>query len=138
VLRIGRDVYIGVSGRTNGEGLRQLASLIGPYRYRVHPIETRGCLHLKSAVTSAGDDLVVVNPEWVDVRQLAGLKRIDVDPNEPFAANVLYVDGVVLSAAGAPRTQARLESHGLQVRTVDMSELAKAEGALTCCSLLIE
>jgi dimethylargininase len=138
VMRIGRDVYVGVSGRTNEEGLRQLASLIGPYDYRVHPIETRGCLHLKSAVTAAGGDLVVVNPEWVDVRQFAGLKQIEVDRNEPFAANVVHVNGVVLCAAEAPRTQARLEFHGLQVRIVDMSELAKAEGALTCCSLLIE
>lgn len=137
VLRVGRSVYVGISGRTNGEGVRQLASLVQPYGYRVHGIETRGCLHLKSAVTTAADDLLVLNPAWVDVRQFAGLTWIDVDPTEPFAANVLCAGDTVLCAADAPRTRARLENYGVTVRTIDMSELAKAEGALTCCSLLL-
>lgn len=137
VLRVGRDVYVGVSGRTNAGGVRQLTDLISPYGYRVHPVETRGCLHLKSAVTSTRDDLLVVNPEWVDARWFPGLQSIAVDPAEPFAANVLRVGDTVLCAASAPRTRARLEGSGLNVRAVDVSELAKAEGALTCCSLLV-
>jgi dimethylargininase len=137
VLRVGRDVYVGVSGRTNGDGVRQLAGLLKPYGYRVIGVETHGCLHLKSAVTCASDDLLVLNPEWVDARQFAGLKWVAVAPGEPFAANVLYVDDVVLCAASHSRTRSRLESCGLQVRSVDVSELAKAEGALTCCSLLV-
>jgi dimethylargininase len=137
VLRVGHDVYVGVSGRTNAAGTRQLAELVAPYGYRVHPVETRGCLHLKSAVTSAGEDLLVINPDWVDGRRFTGLRRIEVDAAEPFAANVVTAEGVVLCSAAAPRTRARLESRGLQVRVLDMSELAKAEGALTCCSLLV-
>ena len=137
VLRVGRSVYVGISGRTNGEGVRQLAELVQPYGYRVYGIETRACLHLKSAATTAAADLVVLNPAWVDARHFAGLKWIEIDPAEPFAANVLSAGETVLCAANAPRTRARLESHGLAVRTVDMSELAKAEGALTCCSLLV-
>jgi dimethylargininase len=42
-----------------------------------------------------------------------------------------------LCAASAPRTRARLEGCGLNVRAVDISEIAKAEGALTCCSLIV-
>lgn len=137
VLRVGRDVYVGVSGRTNGDGVRQLAGLVGPHGYRVHGVETRGCLHLKSAVTCARDDLLLLNPDWVDARQFAGLKWITVDPDEPFAANVLPIGDVVLCAASAPRTRSRLESCGLQVKSVDLSEIAKAEGALTCCSLIV-
>ena len=138
VLRIGRNVYVGVSGRTNAAGVKQLADSIAPFGYRVRPVETRGCLHLKSAVTCADDDVLVVNPDWVDVKQFAGMARVEVDPSEPFAANVLWVGDSVLCAVAAPKTRARLERGGLQVRVVDVSELAKAEGALTCCSLLIE
>lgn len=137
VLRVGRDVYVGVSGRTNAEGVRQLADLVVPHGYRVHVVETRGCLHLKSAVSCAADDLLVGNPEWIDAKQFGGLTWIDVDPSEPFAANVVHAGNAVLCAAAAPRTRARLESLGLDVRVVDVSELAKAEGALTCCSLLL-
>ena len=137
VLRIGRDVYVGVSGRTNRDGIRQLKDLVAPYGYRLQSVETRGCLHLKSAVTSARDDLLVVNPQWIDPRWFPGLQSIAVDPQEPFAANVLRVGDTVLCAASAPRTRARLEGCGLNVRAVDISEIAKAEGALTCCSLLV-
>jgi dimethylargininase len=138
VLRVGRDVYVGISGRTNDEGLSQLADAIRPLGYRVHPVETRECLHLKSAATSADDGMLVVNPQWVDARVFAGLQAIEIDPGEPFAANVVRGGGAVLCAASAPRTRARLERAGLRVRTVDVSELAKAEGALTCCSVLID
>ena len=137
VMQVGHDVYVGVSGRTNAAGLRQLADIVGPFRYRVHPVETRGCLHLKSAVTCVGDDLLLVNPHWVDATQFAGMKAIAVDPDEPFAANVVRLGNVVLCAASAPKTATRLERFGLDVRAVDLSELAKAEGALTCCSLIL-
>jgi dimethylargininase len=137
VLTVGRDVYVGVSGRTNGEGLRQLGDLVRPYGYRVQGVETRGCLHLKSAVTCAAEETVILNPAWVDAQHFVGLRRIEVDRSEPFAANVLRVGDAVLCPAAAPKTCARLERHGLQVRAVDLSELAKAEGALTCCSVLV-
>jgi dimethylargininase len=137
VMQVGHDVYVGVSGRTNAAGLRQLADIVGPFRYRVHPVETRGCLHLKSAVTCIGDDLLLVNPHWVNATQFVGMKAIAVDPDEPFGANVVRLGNVVLCAASAPKTATRLERFGLDVRAVDLSELAKAEGALTCCSLIL-
>ena len=137
VLRVDRDVFVGISGRTNAAGVAQLTELISPYRYRVHTVQTRGCLHLKSAATCAGDDLIAYNPEWVDPRHFVGLKRIEIDPKEPFAANVVRIGDCLLVSAAAPNTRARLESRGLQIRAVDLSELAKAEGALTCCSLIV-
>jgi dimethylargininase len=137
VLRMGRVVYVGVSGRTNAAGVRQLADIIAPYGYRVHTVQTTGCLHLKSAVTGAADDLLVLNPDWVDGGWFNGLNWVTVDRSEPFAANVLRVGETVLCAVAAPRTRTRLEGCGLDVRSVDLSELAKAEGALTCCSLIL-
>jgi len=80
---------------------------------------------------------VIVNLDWVDGTQFGGVKMVAVDPGEPFAANILRVRDTLLCAASAPNTRTRLERQGLDVRTVDLSELAKAEGALTCCSLIL-
>jgi len=87
-------------------------------------------------VTAFSDDGVVINPEWVDASVFDGMQVITVDPSEPSAANVLRIGDVVLCATAFPRTAQRLRDAGVKVRTVDVSELAKAEGALTCCSIV--
>lgn len=136
VLRLGRRIYVGIGGRTNEEGARQLGAFLAPFGYAVHPVAARGCLHLKTAATALGDDLLLINPAWVDGAVFGGARWVEVDPAEPFAANVLCVGNTVLAPAAAPRTRARLENHGFEVVSVDASELAKAEAGLTCCSLV--
>jgi dimethylargininase len=137
VLIAGRTVYVGVGGRTNGAGLEQLERHLAPHGYRARAVETRGCLHLKSAATIAAEDCVLVNPGWVDPAVFSALERIHIDPAEPFAANVLRVGTTLIVSAAAPRTAARLAARGLDLLPIDMSELAKAEGALTCCSVIL-
>jgi dimethylargininase len=137
VLLLGQRVFVGLSGRTNAEGVRQLAELLARYGYQVTGIDVRGCLHLKSAVTSVADDAILVNPRWVDVDRFEGTGRIEVHPDEPFAANALRV-GDALVCAAWPRTRERLEGEGLRVEAVDVSELAKAEAGVTCCSLIVQ
>jgi dimethylargininase len=83
------------------------------------------------------DDVILVNPRCVDADSFAASRRIDVHPDEPFAANALRVDDAVVTAASGPRTRERLESAGLRVESVDVSELAKAEAGVTCCSLIL-
>jgi dimethylargininase len=138
VLRVGRTVFVGQSSRTNDAGFRQLSELLKPFRYSVRAVTPRGCLHLKSAVTAFADDRILLNSEWVDASLFEGLDVITVDPSEPFAANVLRIGDVVLCAAAFLRTAQRLRDEGANVRIVDVSELAKAEGALTCCSVIVE
>lgn len=136
VLRIGRNVYVGESARSNASGIGQLRDLLAGHDYRVQGVPIRDCLHLKSAVTQAADGVVLLQPEWVDRAAFAGLRIIEVDPDEPHAANVLRIgDGVVMPAC-FPRTRQRLADAGIAVTAVDVSELQKAEGAVTCCSLV--
>lgn len=137
VLRVGRRVYVGLSSRTTSEGARQLASLLAPAGYVVATVTVRECLHLKTAVTALSDDRVLLNPRLVDGSALGGVSWIEIDPAEPVAANVVSVDGKILCPASAPRTRRRLEREGFDVLAIDASELAKAEGGLTCCSLLL-
>jgi dimethylargininase len=138
VLRIGRTLYVGLSSRTNEEGARQLAGHAAPFGYAVECVQTAGCLHLKSAVTSVESDRVLCNPAWIDTRVLRHVDVIPVDPSEPFAANVLLLGHTIVCAASHERTAADLRARGYSVCTVDVSELAKAEAGVTCCSLMID
>src|SRR5262249_49797240 len=98
-------------------------------------VSVNGCLHLKSAVTAVAEDRLLINPEWV-ARDVFPVELIDVDPHEPSAANVLRVGRELICAARFPRTRDRLARAGFVVRELDLSELAKAEAAVTCCSLI--
>ena len=137
VLPVGSTIYVGESSRTNAEGIRQLAELTSVYGYRVRPVKTSGCLHLKSAVTRVADDVILLNSAWVDSSCFRGLSQIEVCPSEPFAANALWIGDNVICAATSHRTCQRLEQNGINVHVVEMDELQKAEGAVTCCSILI-
>ncbi len=137
VLRLGPRVLVGASGRTNAEGIARLGALLAPHGYAVEAVPVTGCLHLKSAVTQVAPDAVLVNPGWVDLAAFGGFATIAVDPAEPYAANALMVGGAAILPAAFPRTAERLERAGVRLVPVDVSELAKAEGAVTCCSILL-
>jgi dimethylargininase len=136
-------VFVGISGRTNEDGVRQLAAILGPRGFAVVAIPVTGCLHLKSAVTLAflppkgGRSVLLVNPDWVDVGHFTDFDLIEVDPSEPAAANVLLIGDAVICAAEHRKTRGRLESRGLVTHSVPAGELAKAEGGVTCCSVLL-
>jgi dimethylargininase len=138
VMRVGKTLYVGASARTNPAGLAQLGEELKPYGYRVKAVEVRGCLHLKSGCCYLGDGIVLANREWADTAALEGLRIVDVAPDEPWAANVLTIDGVALMPAGFPATAEIVERLGWSVRTVDISELRKAEAGVTCSSLVFE
>jgi dimethylargininase len=131
-------VFVGRSARTNSEGIAQLARILAPHGYRVAGVTVTGCLHLKSAVTLVGDNLLLVSPEWVSRQSFPGADFVDVHPDEPYGANALKIGGHVLYPSSFARTQERLERRGVIVCAVDVGELAKAEGAVTCCSLVFE
>jgi len=137
VLRVGKRLLVGAGYRSNDAGIKQLGSIVASQGYSVEAVPFEGCLHLKSAVTLVADDLVLINPAWVDAARFEPLRTIDVDPSEPYAANALLVDGTVVYPAEHVRTRARLEAAGLTVLAVPAGELAKAEGGVTCCSLLL-
>jgi dimethylargininase len=137
VLRLDRMLYVGASARSNAEGIAQLGRLLVPFDYRVVAVPLRGCLHLKSAVTQVAPRRVLVNPDWVDARRIAGWEPIAIDPAEPHAANGLLVDGALIYPASCPRTAEKLRTLGIDVHGVDMSETEKAEGAVTCCSVIV-
>jgi dimethylargininase len=138
VLRIDRKIFVGLTKRSNAEGIRQLAAILAPHNYEVIAVPVTGCLHLKSAVTHVGRNRLLANRAWFDTTLFPGHDWIDVDLAEPHAANALALAGTIIFPASFPRTRARIEARGFHVTPLDISELQKAESGLTCSSLLFE
>lgn len=138
VLRIGKTLYVGLSTRSDAAGIEALANIIQRFGYEVRGVPLSGCLHLKSAATLITADMILVNPAWVDPTTFKGVSHVAVDPDEPHAANALWLGTGVVYGAAYPRTRERLAKFVSDIHCVDVSELAKAEGAVTCCSVVVE
>ena len=136
VLVAGKDIYVGLSSRTNAHAVDQMCRWLTPYGYRIRSVEVNGCLHLKSAVTEVSEDTLLVNPNWVDSSTFNLHEIVKVHPDEAHGANGLRIGESVIYSLSFPRTAERLDKRGIRIEFVDLSELAKAEGAVTCCSLV--
>jgi dimethylargininase len=137
VLVLGKNIYVGLSTRSNEHALKQLSQELCDYGYQVTGVQMHDCLHLKSAVTSVDEKTLLINRNWVDTHHFEKFDWIEVDPSEPFGANCLPIGESIIFPTAFPNTLASLEERGYRVITVDVSELAKAEGAVTCCSLIV-
>jgi dimethylargininase len=137
VLVSGRTLFVGLTARTSTLGAAELARITVSAGYTVRTVPVTGCLHLKSAVTEVGDRTLLINPAWVDPFLFEDYRLIPIDPTEPFGANALRIGGVILYPREFTRTAKRLRDEGFDVREVEAGELAKAEGGVTCCSLVL-
>lgn len=136
VMRIGRRIFVGLSSRTNAEGIAQLSAAFAPFGYEVTAVDVRRCLHLKSGCSYVGRNSILVNREMVDATRLGEFELIDVPESEPSAANALTLEDVVIVPSAFPRTIALLEARGFVVKAIDVSEFQKAEGGVTCKSII--
>jgi dimethylargininase len=137
VLRVGRRLLVGISSRTNRAGITAFEKIVRKYGYEVLPVPVGDCLHLKTGCTALPDEALLVNSEWIDVRVLENFELIPVPKAEPWGANVLLLENHVCLAAAHPQTAEVIRKRGLQTCAVDISEFAKAEGGVTCLSVLI-
>jgi len=136
LLRVGDTIYAGLSTRSNQSGIEQFRDIVRDYGFSVTPVETSKCLHLTSAVSAVAPDTLLINPDWVDRAAFGDYELIDVDKDEAHGANALLVEQSVIYPSSFPRTTDNLATRGINVIPVDLSELQKAEGAVTCCSLI--
>jgi dimethylargininase len=138
VLRVGRSMFVGLSTRTNEQGIAQLREVLQPYAYEVHSVEVRKCLHLKTACSYIGKNTILINRSFIDAALFQQFELLDVPAGEPNAANVLFIKDVVIIPESFPKTRAMLERSGFNVRSVDISELQKAESGITCSSVIFQ
>ena len=138
VVHVGRTLFVGISTRTNVNGISQLSKIVTPYGYEVRPVQVKGCLHLSTGCGFIGRNTILANPSWVDLSPFEGFEIINVSPSEPWSANGLTLADHVLISAASPQTAARVRERGFRVLTVDISEFEKAEGGLTCLTLIFK
>ena len=138
VLVIGKQIWVGISSRTNQAAIDQLKGFVESFGYEVIAVDVKGCLHLKSAVTQIGKNAVLLNPDWIDASIYQSFKIIETHLEEPGAANALLVGDTVIFPADFPLTALRLAEMGVDLLLVDNSEVIKAEGGVTCCSVIFK
>jgi len=136
IVVAGKEILVGRSARTNEDGVSALATLTKPFGYAVRAVHMHGCLHLKSGCTALPDGRLLINRQWIEARDLGDFDFVDVPAEEPWGGDVAFIGDTVIAAAAFPRTMKTLEAHGYPVRPVDVSEFAKAEGGVTCMSLI--
>lgn len=135
IMRAGKDIYVGVTARTNRDGFDQLSAIASRFGYRTTPVTVTGCLHLKTAVTAIDDATLVINGDYVDAAIFAGRRLIEAE--EPSGGDILNVNGTVLVLSSAPATREAIARAGYRTEAIDLSEFEKAEAGVTCLSLLI-
>lgn len=138
VLRIDKTLYVGKSCRSSAVGISLLREIVKPYGYDVISVTVNGCLHLKTAVTRISENKLLLNPSWVSPEHFRNMEYLAVHPSEPYGANSLSLDNGVVYPLAFPKTRKILINEGFNVISIDMSELAKAEGSITCCSLILD
>jgi dimethylargininase len=134
VLMTDQTVYVGQSTRTNREAVQALEDFCGK---PCVPVPVHRGLHLKSSVSFLGDNRLVIYPENVDTSAFKKFEWIRVDESEAYAANCLTLGKFVLMPAGFPDVADKIRAHGFNVIELEMSEFEKADGSVTCLSLII-
>jgi dimethylargininase len=135
VLQADRHFFIGISERTNMVGAAQLGDWLQEFGYTWASIPVGAGLHLKSSVNYLGRQTLLLTEELAEMNLFSGYDRIRVPPAEAYAANTLAVNGHLLTPTGFPQTRQKLETLGLPVIELDVSEVGKMDGGLTCLSL---
>ena len=135
VMRVGNRFYIGLSGRTNGEGANQLIGILRRHGMEGLKVPLNGMLHLKTGLSYLENGNLLITEPFSEDATFRPFNRIEVEKQEAYAANSLWINDTVLVPKGFPATRARIESAGYETIAVDVSEFRKIDGGLSCLSL---
>ncbi len=138
VVQVGNRLFVGLSTRTNARGIAAFSRIVEPFGYTVVPVSVTGGLHLTTGCGVVNDETVLLNPRWIDARAFKNLRQLHVPEEEPWAANTIRVDDAVCLEDNAPRTIDLVQPYAGTVETLNISEFRKAEGSLSCLSLLFK
>ena len=137
VLMVGEHFFIGLSERTNNEGASQLSTILSRAGYTCEIIPLASGLHLKSGVNFIGENTLLITDDLSSNRAFSSYRKIIVDEDEAYAANTLWVNHVLLMPKGYPKAYQKLTELDMQIIELDVSEVQKMDGGLTCMSLRI-
>lgn len=135
IMMVRDRFYIGLSARTNPEGARQVIEILARHSLSSSTVSFGEMLHLKTGIAYLENDTVAATGEYLEIEEFKKFKRIEIDADEAYAANCLWLNGTVLMAAGYPKAADRIAAAGYPVIEVDVSEFCKLDGGLSCLSL---
>ncbi|HZX10048.1 MAG TPA: arginine deiminase family protein [Acidobacteriota bacterium] len=135
VLRVHNKYYIGLSQRTNKEGGAQLSEILKKHGFESVFVKVSGMLHLKSGVNYLDRGVIIIREEISDLTYFKNLHKITVNPRESYAANCIFMNGLVFMPAGFPETSKKIESAGFNIIELQMSEFEKMDGGVSCLSI---
>ena len=134
VLRVGNHFFIGISGRTNWDGARQLSAILAKYNYTASETEVGQGLHLKSGIAYLGKGNFISAEGF---SKIAGSFRIIIiDQDESYSANCLQANDFLIIPFGFPKSKKKIVEFGYSIIELEMSEFRKMDGGVTCLSLL--
>jgi dimethylargininase len=133
VVQLDDRLISGITERTTLEGVAQLRDWLG---VRVDTIDDPEIMHLKSYVTSLGGGSVVATKKYSSHPALDGLDVLVIPEGEEYAADTLTVGDTVLMPVGYPSSHEMVREAGYEVIPMDVGEIEKCDGALTCLSIL--
>jgi dimethylargininase len=138
VIQVGRRLFVGLSSRTNARGIAALSRLVEDFDYTVVPVTVSGGLHLTTGCGVINEETVLLNTNWIDASSFKGLRQLHVPEQEPWAANTIRVEDAICLEEGAPRTVDLAQPYAGTIDTLNISEFRKAEGSLSCLSLIFK
>jgi dimethylargininase len=135
VLMVDRHFFIGISERTNPLGAAQLGEILESFGNSWMSVPVGAGLHLKSSVNWVGGNNLLLSEDFAGQPEFEAYRQIVVDPTEEYACNTLWIDGILLTPKGFPKTREILEDLGLPISELETSEIQKMDGGLTCLSI---
>jgi len=135
VMKVEDNFFIGLSKRTNKNGIEQFRDIVDRHGYSVTSIKMNEMLHLKTGVAYLGDDILVTSGEMKEKHAFEKFEKVEVPDEEMYAANCICVNGNVILPEGYPRTERMIEEKGFRTIDLDLSEFKKLDGGVSCLSL---
>ena len=135
VLQVGNHFFIGLSERTNKQGAEQLGRILQSHGNTWTVVAVGAGLHFKSSVNYVGRNTLLITTAFAHNKRLQGYDKIVTERDEEYAANTLLVNEHLLMPAGFPHTRRQLEPLGFKIIELEISEVRKMDGGLTCMSI---
>ena len=134
ILNTPHAIYIGLSKRSNERAIQSLSQKIDKKIISVPVVKG---LHLKSAVSYLGNNVLLIDHEKVESGVFKSFQWIEVEDKNSYAANCLALGNQIIMPSGFPTIREKILQYDFETLEVEMSEFEKADGGVTCLSIIL-
>jgi dimethylargininase len=134
ILNTPDAIYIGLSKRSNERAIQSLSQKIDK---KVVSVPVFKGLHLKSAVSYLGNNVLLIDQEKVESGVFKSFQWIEVEDKNSYAANCLALGNQIIMPSGFPTIREKILQYDFETLEVEMSEFEKADGGVTCLSIIL-